>query len=179
MKPLSALGLALVIVGVLVVLALPALRPAGGALLLCGAALVIYGYYRPRSTRRKRARGPYSWEDTGDNRAPELYTAQPGEVQLKPRTIERDPDFTTAHPGNIPMPRHAATGGAAAYTAEAHADFPEPRDRERAAAEYSPTPRVMDPNEPIPDGPQGRSFAPDLLNSEDPDLPPMAPPPPR
>ncbi|HEV1996541.1 MAG TPA: hypothetical protein VGR61_00225 [Candidatus Dormibacteraeota bacterium] len=178
MKPLTALGLALATVGALVALAVATLRPVGGALFICGVALVIYGLL-PRSARRQRARGPYSWDDEQKGGPRELYTANPGEVQVKTRQVDHEPEFTVARPGDIPMPRHQASGGAAEYTAAENTDIPVPRDRERAAAEYTPTPREMRPDEPTPQGPQGPSFIPDLLNSENPDMPPMVPPPPR
>lgn len=179
MKPLSALGLALVIVGALVALAITALRPVAGALVLCGAALVVYGYYRPRNVRRRRAHGPNDWENVEPEGPRVLYTANPGEVHLKTRGSEHSPEFTEAHPGTIPTPRRPASGGDAEYTSPANADVPLPRDRERAAAEYTPTPRETPADEPVPQGPQGPNYVPDLLNSENPDMPPMAPPPPR
>ncbi|MGI8610372.1 MAG: hypothetical protein ACR2MY_14310 [Candidatus Dormibacteria bacterium] len=178
MKPLTALGAVLALVGVLSALALPGLRPLGGVLLVCGAALVIYGML-PRRARRRRTRGPYSWEDEASSGPRELYTANPGEVQLRSRQVGQVPEFTEASPGEIPMPRSQASGGSAEYTAAVNTDVPEPRDRERAAAEYTPVPREMRPDATTPQGLSGPSFAPDLLNSENPDIPPMAPPPPR
>jgi hypothetical protein len=179
MKPLSALGLALVIVGALVALAVTSLRPVGGAIVLCGAALVVFGFYRPRAARRARSRPPYSWDDP-DNAGPRtLYQPNPGEVMVKSRLPEHAPEFTEARPGTIPIPRQQASGGAAEYTASGNADVPEPREREHQAAEYSPNPRVTPDDEVVPQGPQGPNYVPDLLNSEDPNLPPMAPPPPR
>ena len=176
MKPPTALGLVLAIVGALVALAAPALRPVGGALAICGLALVIYSLL-PRGARRD-TRGPYSWEDDEKGGPQEIYTANPGEVQLKSRQSGQVPDFAGARPGDIPMPRQPASGRPAQYTAAENSDVPAPRHRERTAAEYAPTPREMRAGERTPPGP-GPRFVPDLLNGEDPGMPPMAPPPPR
>ncbi|HEY8740952.1 MAG TPA: hypothetical protein VIN56_10210 [Candidatus Dormibacteraeota bacterium] len=179
MKPLGALGLVLVIVGGLIALALGGLRPVGGALAICGLALIVYSYVQPQRKLERSRRGPYSWEDDEKQKdgPPEIYTPVPGEVVPRTRPTAAPADFTVAAPGDIPPIRTQASGGAAEYTT-GHGEVPPPREREHEAAEYSPPPGEMrdEPRkEPSPPPP---GFSESLLPPEDADMPPMAPPPP-
>ena len=142
MKPLGALGLVLVIVGALVALVVAGLRPLGGAMLICGAGLVIYSLL-PRSRRVGGKRGPYSWEEDEKPRGPrQIYTADPGEVALRSKPPAHEPDFVSPSPGIIPPIRQQASGGNPEYTT-GHAEVPPPRERERPAPEYTPPPTTF------------------------------------
>ncbi|MEA2682508.1 MAG: hypothetical protein QOK05_836 [Chloroflexota bacterium] len=178
MKPLSALGLVLLIVGGLVVLVVKGLQPLGGALLICGAGLVIYSFL-PQSRRPGGRRGPYSWEDDEKPRGPrQIYTADPGEVAPRSRPQGHEPDFVTPTPGTIPPIRQQASGGSAEYTT-GHNEVPEPRERERMAAEYTTGPQEMRPDDGTVAPPPPPGYPSDTLAGDSSDIPPMAPPPPR
>jgi hypothetical protein len=176
MKPMLALGVVLVIVGALVALALPGLRPLGGALLICGAGLVVYSFL-PRSQGARGRRGPYSWEDDEKPRGPrQIYTAAPGEVAPRPRPPAQEPSFVSPTPGTIPPIRQQPSGGDAEYTA-GHAEVPPPRERQKPAAEYSPPPGQMLTDDATVAPPPLPGYPTDNLPADDSDLPPMAPPP--
>lgn len=178
MKPMLALGVVLVIVGALVALALPALRPVGGALMICGAGLVVYSFL-PRSQRARGKRGSHSWQDDDEPHGPrQIYTPAPGEVAPRPQRQAQEPSFVSPEPGSIPPIRQQSSGGDAEYTA-GHAEVPLPREREKAAAEYSPPPGQVhedDGTEPPPPLP---GYPSDSIPASDPDMPPMVPRPPH
>jgi hypothetical protein len=177
MKPLGALGLALALVGALMFLALPGLRPVGGAMVLCGLALIVYSIVMPQRQRRRDQRARSRWEDDPPPGPQPIYSPEPGEVRARSNVPSQAPGFTSANPGNIPPIRQQASGGAAGYST-GHAEVPAPREREHAAAEYSPPPGQVQADaisEP-PARPPGLSTA--LLPADDPDMPPMASPPP-
>ncbi|GAC1335667.1 MAG: hypothetical protein NVSMB17_18840 [Candidatus Dormibacteria bacterium] len=176
---MQALGLAMVIVGGMVILAGTALRPVGGALAICGAGLLVYGWMNGR--RRPPAPPPrpsQRWDEEHLSTPRGLYQPTPGEVRFRDRTTEAAPVFTKPNPGAIPAPREPApTPGGPAYTT-GRADVPAPRERPRGAAEYTV---------PAPDPALDRGVLPPPLTAsprpvelpvdEDPYLPPMAPPP--
>lgn len=178
MKPLLALAVVLVIVGALVALALPGLRPVGGALLICGAGLVVY-LFLPRSRRARGKRGPHNWEDDEEPRGPQqIYTATPGEVAPRPRRQTQEPSFVSPTPGSIPPLRRQSSGGDAEYTAS-HAEVPPPREREKAVPEYSPPPGQMQEDDGTAVPPPLPGYPTDNLPGSDPEMPPMVPPPAR
>ena len=104
MKPVAAMGLVMVMVGAMVALGTTTLRPVGGALLICGVVMVVYGSL-PRGARSTRQNGPYSWEKEENSGPREFYTANPSEVRLKLRQQTQEPQFTTPRPGSIPTSR--------------------------------------------------------------------------
>lgn len=176
MKPLRALGLVLVIVGALVALVVAGLRPVGGALLICGAGLVIYSFL-PQSRLGSGKRGPYSWEEDDKPRGRrQLYTADPGEVAPRAKPPAQQPDFVSPNPGIIPPIRQQASGGNPEYTA-GHAEVPPPRERERAAAEYTPPAQEVRPDDPTEAPPPLPGYPTDTLPADGSEMPPMAPPP--
>jgi hypothetical protein len=178
MKPLGALGLVLVIVGALVALVVAGLRPLGGAMLICGAGLLVYSFL-PRSRLVGGKRGPYSWEEDEKPHGPrQIYTADPGEVAVRSRPPGQEPDFVSPTPGVIPPIRQQASGGHAAYTT-GHAEVPEPRERERAAPEYTPPPQEIRPDDGTEAPTPMPGYPTDNLPEDASDIPPMAPPPPR
>ena len=110
MKPLAAMGLVLVLVGIMLAFAIDTPRLLGGALLVSGLVMVVYGSL-PRGSRSSRNHGPYSWEKDENGGPREVYTANPGEVHLKTRHMTQQAEFTEARPGHIPMPRQQVPRG--------------------------------------------------------------------
>jgi len=104
LKPVAAMGLVMVMVGAMVALGTTTLRPVGGALLICGVVIGVYGSL-PRGSRSTRQNGPYSWEKEENSGPREFYTANPSEVRLKLRQQTQEPQFTTPRPGSIPTSR--------------------------------------------------------------------------
>ena len=104
------MGLVLVLVGTMMALAIDTIRLMGGALLVSGLVMVVYGTL-PRGSRSSRNHGPYSWEKDEKGGPREVYTANPGEVQLKSRHLTQQAQFTDARPGSIPMPRQQVPRG--------------------------------------------------------------------
>jgi hypothetical protein len=154
LKALQALGLALVLIGGLVVLGVPGLRPVGYALVICGVGLVIFGMLQARRPRRPKRRAPYSWEDDEPSGPRELYTAEPGEVRLRERGGGAAPEFTSPAPGTIPAVRSQASG---------------------TPAEFALGPSAPQPSPPAQ---TASGLSEELPLESDPSMPPMAPPPP-
>ena len=178
MKSLQALGLVLLIIGGMVIVGVTSLRPLGGALAICGAGLVIFGWVGPRARSKRHKKEPYRYEDDGTREPQPIYQAQPSAVRLRERPGESEVGFTSPNPGSIPPPRQNQPAAGAAEYSTGRGEVPSPRERERGTAEYTApiTPRAVEDAAPPPltaSSHLGEAVPAD----HDPYLPPMAPPP--
>ena len=176
MKSLQALGLVLMVIGGMLLAAVVSLRPLGGALAICGAGLLVFGWINPTRLSRRRKAEPFHYEDDGTRPPQPIYQAQPGEVRLRERPSDVEVEFTTPNPGAIPAQRQSQPGPAGAEYSTGRAEIPMARERERSVPEYT-TPVDSQPDASRPAPLTATGLGPEAPPDADPYLPPMAPPP--